>query len=346
MTVARSSLVDVSVTPWYHVISKTVRGAFLLSSDDVMDRKQWIVDRLRCLSQVFAVEVAGFAVLDNHLHILVKLEPRRVDDWSDENVVRRWARLFPPRGSDRKPVKVSNSWVKRQAGDGTLVANCRKRLADLGWFMKCLKEPLARMANKADQCQGAFWQSRYKSIAILDEAALLATCAYIDLNPFAAGISKMPEESKHTSVKIRLDNCRKKGRLDDLRTAQQGSVAGMKKTQGIETGLWLCPIEDRRNAGMKRSGLLEAFSLGSYLQLLDYTSRLVRKGKARIDERVTALLDRLGTSQEFWESALLGMFSRTKPPQGVAFASDRSRLRDAANHRGCHRLANLNGCPA
>jgi len=66
MTVARSQLVDVEVTPWYHVISKTVRGDFLLREGDE-DRKQWIEDRLQFLARLFAVEVAGFAILDNHL---------------------------------------------------------------------------------------------------------------------------------------------------------------------------------------------------------------------------------------------------------------------------------------
>jgi len=45
--------------------------------------------------------------------------------------------------------------------------------------MKALKEPLARMANKVDNCKGTFWGSRFKSIAIFDEEALLATCATI-----------------------------------------------------------------------------------------------------------------------------------------------------------------------
>ena len=38
--------------------------------------------------------------------------------------------------------------------------------------MKALKERLARLANKEDRCKGTFWESRYKSIAILDEEAL------------------------------------------------------------------------------------------------------------------------------------------------------------------------------
>lgn len=345
MTVARSQLVDVALTPWYHVVSKTVRGAFLLAEGKT-DRKAWIENRLRDLVGIFAIEAAGFAVLDNHLHLLVKLEPHRVDEWSDENVVRRWGRLFPPRDRDRKPLDVSNSWVKQKVSDANFVLKCRQRLRDLGWFMKCLKEPLARMANKHDECQGAFWQSRYKSIAVLDEAALLATCAYIDLNPVAAGIAKFPEKSKHTSIKARVQNCAENGRLDDLQAAKQGSFAALKKARGIETGLWLCPIEDRRNDGIKRSGLLEGFSLGSYLQLIDYTSRLIRRQKARVTDQVASLLDRVGTTKDFWERTITRMFAPEKKRlQGVAFASQQERLKAAAVQLGRYRVANLNGCP-
>ena len=88
MTIARS-LLDVGVTPWYHLMSNTVRGAFLLAEGET-DRKQWIEDRLQELANVFAIEVAGFAILDSHLHVLVKLETETATAWSDENVVRRW----------------------------------------------------------------------------------------------------------------------------------------------------------------------------------------------------------------------------------------------------------------
>ena len=57
------------------------------------------------------------------------------------------------------------------------MAKARKRLGDLSWFMKCLKEPLARLANCEDGCSGAFWEGRFKSIAVLDEESLLATAA-------------------------------------------------------------------------------------------------------------------------------------------------------------------------
>lgn len=344
MTVARSQLVDVEVTPWYHVISKTVRGAFLLREGQE-DRKRWIEDRLRFLSEVYAVEVAGFAILDNHLHVLVRLSPEQLQDLSDEDVVRRWAKLFPPRGKDRKPLRVTKAWVQQKLADAKFVTQTRERLADLGWFMKCLKEPLARIVNQAEQQTGAFWQSRFKSIAILDEEALLATCAYIDLNPIAAGVAALPEESEHTSVKARVDHCRKKGRISDLQAARKGTVAGVRASRGMESGLWLCPVEDRRADGVKRPGLLEGFSLGSYLQLIDYTSRLVRKGKARLSSEVASLLDRIGTSVDIWNANIERMFARTKH-LGVAFSFSRAKLQAAAEKRGLHHMANLNGCRA
>ncbi len=68
MTVGRSELFDVSVAPWYQVISKTVRGAFLLREGDE-DRQQWIENRIEELSQLFAIAVGGFSVLDNHLYL-------------------------------------------------------------------------------------------------------------------------------------------------------------------------------------------------------------------------------------------------------------------------------------
>ncbi len=43
-------------------------------------------------------------------------------------------------------------------------------------------------------------------MAVLDEEALLAVCAYIDLNPVAAGIAEVPETSEHTSIKERVEH--------------------------------------------------------------------------------------------------------------------------------------------
>jgi hypothetical protein len=111
MTIARAHLVDVAVTRWYHCVARCVRRAFLIGAGD-FDRKLWIDDRVKELGEIFAVSVGGFSVKDNHLHVLVRLDPDVAQGWSDEEVVRRWGRLLPPRDMARQPLAVSKAWVE------------------------------------------------------------------------------------------------------------------------------------------------------------------------------------------------------------------------------------------
>ncbi len=245
MTMARAHLVDPAVTRWYHCITRCVRRAFLLS-EGANDRKIWLGNRLRELSEIFSVAVGGFSVMDNHLHILARLDSEVAARWSDEEVVRRWGRLFPPRDKSRQPLPVTREWVEWRLTDASWVAKTRERLQSLSWFMKCLKEPLSRIANREENTRGAFFEGRFKSVAILDEASLLAICAYIDLNPVAAGIAQLPEAGEHTSIKERVDHVKAQGRTEDLKAAREGSVAGSNASAGLEESHWLCPIEDRR----------------------------------------------------------------------------------------------------
>ncbi len=69
MTMARRLLVDVGVTRYYHCISRCARRAFLCG-EGFEHRKAWIEARLEVLANQFAVSVCGFAVMDNHLHVL------------------------------------------------------------------------------------------------------------------------------------------------------------------------------------------------------------------------------------------------------------------------------------
>jgi hypothetical protein len=96
--------------------------------------------------------------------------------------------------------------------------------------------------------------------------------------------------------------------------------------------------------GSSREGMLEGFSLGSYLLLVDYTGRLFRNGKATISAELTGIFDRLGSSAESWRARLEKL--RTRRLFGRFFAASREKLRQAAARLNVRRVRNLAGCPA
>jgi hypothetical protein len=116
MAIARVQLVDLSVTRWYQCVTRCVRRAFLLGEGD-HNRKQWLQNRLEELAEIFAVSVGGFSVMNNHLHLLLRLDPEVARARSDDEVVRRWGRLFPHRDKSRQPIPVSEHWVQGRLAD-------------------------------------------------------------------------------------------------------------------------------------------------------------------------------------------------------------------------------------
>lgn len=90
--------------------------------------------------------------------------------------------------------------------------------------------------------------------------------------------------------------------------------------------------------------MLQGFSLGNDLLLVDYTGRLFREGKSVISAELTGILNRLGTTAETWQARLEKLKSGRL--LGRFFAASRERLREAAAKLRVHHLANLAGCAA
>ena len=70
--------------------------------------------------------------------------------------------------------------------------------------MRLLCQQIAVRANDEDQEVGKFWQARFRAVRLLDEQALLACCAYVDLNPIRAAMAETLEASDHTSIQRRI----------------------------------------------------------------------------------------------------------------------------------------------
>tara|TARA_Y100001001_G_C7992901_1_gene303560 strand:+ start:136 stop:1047 length:912 start_codon:yes stop_codon:yes gene_type:complete len=262
-----------------------VRRAFLCGQDhysgqDYEHRRQWVVDRLAVLGEVFAIDLCAYAVMSNHYHVVLRINQKKALGWSDQEVAERWMQLFSG------PLIVKR-WLKGETESAEtlkaleIVQTWRERLYDLGWFMKCLNEYLARKANEEDCCKGRFWESRYKCQALLDEKAVLQCMAYVDLNPVRAAMAETPEESDYTSIQQRSES------------VMSTSEDNLKPT--------LLPMVAANTAEAEDDDTVCRFRLMDYLELVDSTGRAVRDDKrGAISAHAAGVLDRLGIDEKAW----------------------------------------------
>jgi REP element-mobilizing transposase RayT len=265
-----------------------VRRAFLCGEDvysgrSFEHRKAWIEERLLALADCFAVGVYAYAVMSNHVHVVLYVNPQAALAWSDEEVAERWVRLFPVRAVGAIDEQLCQEKRQRLQSDPERIEELRGRLGNLSWFMRCLNEPIARQANLEDGCTGRFWEGRFKSQALLDESAVLSCMAYVDLNPVRAGIVHDLADSQHTSFH---------GRLRRAETRAASLDARLRPVAGA----LLAPALSLRTV--------------DYLELVDWSGRVMREGKRGVIAKETpAILSRLGLQERQWRSHMLGIES-------------------------------------
>ncbi|MBB6087261.1 transposase [Wenzhouxiangella marina] len=209
MTCPRSQIAPPGEAGVFHVVSRCVRRAFLCGTDKhsgqcFEHRRQWIEDRIRFLADSFAVSIYSYAVMSNHFHIVLAVHPNEAQAWPDEEVAERWLAVFPGALSWTQDPKQRERIAYALRSDPKRLQEVRDRLGDLSWFMRALNEPIARMANKEDQCSGRFWEGRFKCQALLEEQAVISAMAYVDLNPVRAKMADSLEASDHTSIQARI----------------------------------------------------------------------------------------------------------------------------------------------
>ena len=79
MTYARKTLVSLNDTPYYHVVARCVRRAWLWGVDeyagrDYSHRKAWVLERLASQASIFAIDVCAYAVMSNHYHLVLHVD--------------------------------------------------------------------------------------------------------------------------------------------------------------------------------------------------------------------------------------------------------------------------------
>ncbi|MBX2848061.1 MAG: hypothetical protein KTR16_07070 [Acidiferrobacterales bacterium] len=281
MTLPRSSLICVDDTPYYHCVSRCVRRAFLCGTDNYSGqcyehRRTWLESKLKFAASVFAIRLCSYAVMSNHYHVVLHIRTDIAAQWSDSDVVKQWHTLFKGTLLSQRFTAGERLLQCEREALQPVIDRWRARLCSVSWFMKVVNEDIARRANAEDNCTGSFWESRFKSQALLDDRALLSCMAYVDLNPIRTKMAKTPEQSEFTSVKERIDALIEKRRAHE----------SLEQMVGIKSGVIGVP-----------------FKLQEYLELVDYSGRIIREGKrGAIDQTLPHILDRLGLDQQTWHT--------------------------------------------
>lgn len=318
-----------------HVMNRTVRQCFLLGVDplnkvDYSYRKAWIQRHIEYFAKHFGLDLLTYAILSNHFHLVLRSRPDVVKTWDDTEVARRWWMICPkrkePDGSAAEPTETDLNPIRN---DPALLKKVRRRLSDVSWWMRLLCQRLGQRINKEDGKIGKVW-NRFKAVRLLDEAALLACSAYVDLNPIRAAVAETMEESEHTSIQKRLQAVQTQ---DDPMCSECPPPRADRHLapihlHSLRDALQVYPSSSGNRCSDK--GFLPITEL-EYVELLDWTARQVVKGKQGFTPETTPLvLDRIGVSLKSWQ-ALVTDFGRL-------FNLVAGKAHTVASHRGKKRM--------
>ncbi len=328
MPTPRKQQISLSDTPYYHCISRCVRRTFLCGTDnttnkDYSHRKQWIVERLALLSSTFAIEVCAYAVMSNHCHTVLKINAPLAQSWSDKEVIQHWEQLFSiPVLVERYLNGQCHSDAEKNKARET-ISQFKERLMDISWFMRCLNEYIARKANAEDQCTGRFWEGRFKSQALLDEQAILSCMVYVDLNPIRAGLCETLEQSDYTSIRQRIEAL--------TETTRQSPPSSSQTTSTIKLSAFI-------GSSLKENGI--SFTLTDYLELADWTGRIVREDKrGYIKPTTPGILQKLQLDEQTWMDTVQG-FSKGF----YSFIGPEQQLKSLCQKQNRHWVRGINAC--
>lgn len=210
MALRRCDIFDASNPGVYHCISRCVRREPLLS---IPTRRNWLVQRLEHLAKHAGIDVLAFAIMSNHLHLLLRNRPDVVAKWSDREVALRRIALLPNRRARVRRGESPEAPPTEQEIHALIACprqmrRARTELSDLGFFHRLLKEPCARAWNREDGVTGHFWEGRFLSPPVLDAAALVRVARYIELNEIRAQTAQSIPRSRWTSARTQWERLR------------------------------------------------------------------------------------------------------------------------------------------
>lgn len=285
----RSKIIDESEPGIYHCYNRCARQLYLMDCDS---KRDWLWRLLITMASIFGIDILKYALLGNHMHLILRNRPDLVAKWSDEEVLRRAMRLFADR-FERWAVNPGEPLPAELLEDQALIQEMRERLSSISWLMKIVQERFAKFCNQLDGMTGVFWDGRYRSKKLESDSAVLSCALYVDLNILRTGKVDRPENSKYSSIYDRILGLQER-RLNGQGAKYDGFLVPLNVYGDYEE-------EDLAAEGLRASndGILE-LPLEKYIEMVDAVGRLLRDDKqGAIPDHLSPIFERLGIRPEF-----------------------------------------------
>ena len=175
----------------YHCVSRIVWRELVLGEAE----KEHFVRLLRKWEAFCKVRVLTFCAMSNHFHILVEVPERPAEDPDDEELLAH-LRLIHGRAKVEEIRAEIERWRELELDEKAEEIRQRflRRMWDLSWFMRQLKQAFTKWWNKRHEKKGHLWEERFRSMLVEEGKAARVVAGYIDLNPVRAGIVKDPAD--------------------------------------------------------------------------------------------------------------------------------------------------------
>jgi len=218
-------------TAVYHVMSRTALDGFPLGDIE----KDFMLDLIRRYAKLYFVEILGFCLMGNHIHILVRMFPEY--KFTDEDIKQRYEDFY---GDEHA---FADGWIP----------SLREKLSNLSEFVREIKVGFARYYNKRHHRRGYFWGDRFKSVIVENGETLINCLAYIDLNPLRAGLVERPEDYRWNSLGYHVQTDNKDDFLSlDFGLLEFGELEPAERLQGYRRYVYEAGAVDRSEKGQRK----------------------------------------------------------------------------------------------
>ena len=259
---------------WY-IVSRCVRRERLLERPG---QREWMCGALAAWLDVLAVDLLGYALMGNHIHLILRTGPDLAADWLPGQVRRRLVAASTV--ADGRPCQPNEVGTGPALTADEIVA-ARKKLSHPGLMLRAVKEGFARRLNQKEGSSGHVWESRYHDVALLDAGGVLACQVYVDLNPFRAHLVENPAESLFCSAHHR--------RAVEANAPDTALALHVLRDPGH-------PLLDRRGDPCGTW----SWSGAELAELTLATAQMIRSGRGKLPHWAQDLLPRLGVQVDQW----------------------------------------------